>query len=74
MARTITYNGKPVLRGRDSADLTPSALAAACQLSRSYVSRVLRGERDVPLSTAKQLADAAGCSLDELWARVQQTQ
>jgi transcriptional regulator with XRE-family HTH domain len=48
---------------RKAAGLTQQGLADACDLQRSYVSRLERGELDPRLTMIVRLADALGVSL-----------
>jgi transcriptional regulator with XRE-family HTH domain len=51
---------------RSKAGLSVADLAAAAGLHRDTVYRLERGEREPSLAVAKMLAQALGCTLDDL--------
>jgi len=54
---------------RKSKQLSQEELASACDLHRTYIGSVERGERNVTLSTLELLAAALGVSVPELLTR-----
>jgi transcriptional regulator with XRE-family HTH domain len=64
----IAFGG--VLRvARTRAGLSQEALALACEIDRTYVSLLERGERQPTLSTLFALADQLGVAADTLVAQ-----
>jgi transcriptional regulator with XRE-family HTH domain len=51
---------------RRSKGLSQEALAEMCDLHRTYIGSVERGERNVTLSTLEVIAEALGVSIPEL--------
>jgi transcriptional regulator with XRE-family HTH domain len=51
---------------RKAKNLSQEELAATCELHRTYIGSVERGERNVTLSTLEVLAKALGVSVVEL--------
>ena len=51
---------------RKAKQLSQEELADACELHRTYIGSVERGERNVTLSTLEVLAEALGVSVIEL--------
>lgn len=47
---------------------TQESLAAACDLDRTYIGGIERGERNVALRNIEAIADALGITLEELMA------
>lgn len=62
-----------LIRLREFRGLTQYALGKAAGLDGIAVARMERGERAPSLATAAKLADALGCSLDELCGRDETT-
>jgi len=57
---------------RSKAGLTQEALAAECELDRSYIGSVERGERNISLQNICRIAEAIGIEPKELfegWTR-----
>ena len=52
---------------RQKNDLTQEQVATMCGISRQYYSFVERGERNVPVPTAKKIAAVLGFSWDKFF-------
>ena len=57
-------------RLREARGLTAQALADACGVSRPAVSRMEAGDSRPSIDVLRRLADALGCTTDELLGRV----
>ena len=60
--------GQRVRELRAEKGLSQEALAASCDLDRSYIGGVERGERNVSLLNIKKIADALGIPVTELFS------
>jgi len=58
--------GKVVRQLRSQANLSQEDFAQICQLHRTYVGAVERGEKNVTLATANKIADALNVKLSLL--------
>ena len=61
----LTRFGERV-RALGKARVFPGSFAHACELDRTYVGGIERGERNVALRNIKQIADTLGISVSEL--------
>jgi len=52
--------GKAIRAYREASDLSQEALAHACQLDRTYIGGVERGERNLGIINLWRIADALG--------------
>jgi transcriptional regulator with XRE-family HTH domain len=59
--------GERIRHLRKTAGLSQEALAMACELDRTYVGGVERGERNVSLVNIERLSAALGVSVRELF-------
>lgn len=59
--------GQRVRELRAKKGLSQEALALACELDRTYIGGVERGERNVSLLNIRKIADALGVSVRELF-------
>lgn len=59
--------GQRVREIRSGKSLSQEALAEACELDRSYIGGVERGERNISLVNIHRIADALGVSVKELF-------
>ncbi len=64
--RILNKFGSRVRLLRKGLGLTQEALALACDLDRSYIGGVERGERNVSLLNIQKIAKALNVSADEL--------
>lgn len=64
-ALTIAF-GSVVRELRQGAGLSQEAFASHCQLHRTYIGAVERGEKNVTIATAKTIATALGIPLSQL--------
>jgi transcriptional regulator with XRE-family HTH domain len=64
--------GRRVRELRREKKISQEELAARAALHRNYVGSVERGERDIGITAASQLARALGLSLSELFAPFRQ--
>lgn len=55
--------GKKVREIRNSKNMTQEVLAHLCELDRSYIGSVERGERNISLVNIKKIADALGVEI-----------
>jgi transcriptional regulator with XRE-family HTH domain len=62
-----TAFGKRVRQLRTEKGLSQEALALACDLDRSYIGGVERGERNVSLVNIQKIATALGVPMRELF-------
>lgn len=73
MARGISnYFGELIRNLRLAAGLSQESLADLCDLHRTYIGAIERGEKTVTIETAKKLADGLDISLTELFKRLDQ--
>lgn len=70
MARPIRVNGDKIAEVRIRAGLTQSALAERVGVNRSYINRIESGYRSGTPATLLAIADALGCTLDDITDRV----
>ena len=59
--------GQRVREVRTKKGLSQEALALACELDRSYIGGVERGERNISLLNIRKIADALGVSPREFF-------
>jgi transcriptional regulator with XRE-family HTH domain len=59
--------GKAVRRQRSRKGLSQEAFADLCELDRTYVGGIERGERNVALVNIEKIASALGLRLSELF-------
>jgi transcriptional regulator with XRE-family HTH domain len=59
--------GKRVRELRKQKELSQEALALACELDRSYIGGVERGERNISLVNIYKIAEALGVAVKELF-------
>jgi transcriptional regulator with XRE-family HTH domain len=59
--------GRRVRELRAEKGLSQEALALACDLDRTYIGGIERGERNVSLINIKKIADALGVPVRELF-------
>jgi len=59
--------GQRVRELRTKKGLSQEALALACELDRTYIGGVERGERNVSLLNIRKIADALGVPVRELF-------
>jgi transcriptional regulator with XRE-family HTH domain len=59
--------GERVRELRKEKGLSQEALALACDLDRTYIGGVERGERNISLLNIQKIADALGVSAKELF-------
>ena len=59
--------GERVRELRKEKGLSQEALALACELDRTYIGGVERGERNISLLNIQKIADALGVSAKELF-------
>lgn len=73
MARGISNHFGELIRNlRLAAGLSQESLADLCDLHRTYIGAIERGEKTVTIETAKKLADGLDISLTELFKRLDQ--
>ncbi|MBL8163921.1 MAG: helix-turn-helix transcriptional regulator [Anaerolineae bacterium] len=58
--------GRVIRRLRLERGLSQEAFAAKCELHRTYIGPIERGEKNVTLETAQKLANALGVNLSEI--------
>ena len=58
--------GKKVRKLRQAKGLSQEAFAADCELDRTYIGGIERGERNVALRNIDLIADTLGITLSEL--------
>ncbi len=59
--------GQRVRELRTRKNLSQEALAEVCELDRTYIGGIERGERNVSLLNIKKIADALGVPVKELF-------
>lgn len=59
--------GKRVRELRKQKEFSQEALALACELDRSYIGGVERGERNISLVNIYKIAEALGVAVKELF-------
>ncbi len=73
MAEGISNRFGELIRNlRLAAGLSQESFADLCDLHRTYIGAIERGEKTVTIETAKKLADGLGISLTELFKRLDQ--
>ena len=65
--------GIAIRRLRLDAGISQEKLADLCNLHRTYIGTIERGEKRVTITTANKLAAALGISLSELFKAVEKT-
>lgn len=63
----LLHFGESVRSRRKQLSLSQEELAERCQLDRTYVGSVERGERNVSLKNISKLAKALGISIQDLF-------
>ncbi len=63
--------GSLVRELRAQRGLSQEEFALLCDLHRTYVGSIERGEKTVTIETAQKLADALGVPLSEMFARLE---
>jgi len=66
--------GEIVRLFRNEAGLSQEGLAARCNLHRTYIGSIERGEKTITIETAQKLAKAFGISLTQLFQRLENQQ
>jgi len=66
--------GGLVRRLRSNAGMSQEAFADACELHRTYIGSIERGEKTVTIETATRLAKALGMTLSELFSLLEAEQ
>jgi transcriptional regulator with XRE-family HTH domain len=66
-AQIQKHFGERVRELRKQKGLSQESLALACDLDRSYIGGVERGERNISLLNIQKIADALGVSARELF-------
>lgn len=66
--------GTAVRRLRHAAGLSQEALAERCDLHRTYIGAIERGEKTITISTARKLAHAFDLTLAEFFTHVEAAQ
>jgi transcriptional regulator with XRE-family HTH domain len=66
-AQILKHFGERVRELRKQKGLSQESLALACDLDRSYIGGVERGERNISLLNIHKIADALGASARELF-------
>jgi transcriptional regulator with XRE-family HTH domain len=66
-AQIQKHFGERVRELRKQKGLSQEALALSCELDRSYIGGVERGERNISLLNIQKIADALGISPRELF-------
>lgn len=64
--------GTTVRRLRHAAGLSQEELAERCDLHRTYIGAIERGEKTITIITARKLADAFELTLSEFFTQVDQ--
>ena len=62
--------GKNVRKYREKKKLTQERLAELCDLHRTYIGGIERGERNVSLENIQKIAEALGVKIKELFSGV----
>ena len=62
--------GRALRRRREKLGVSQEAFADMCQLDRTYVGGIERGERNVALRNIEKIAKAFGASLSEMFRGV----
>jgi transcriptional regulator with XRE-family HTH domain len=63
--------GELIRRRRQKAELSQEELAGVCEIHRTYVGFIERGEKTVTIETANKLAFALGLTLSELFRELE---
>lgn len=63
--------GEVVRSFRNEAGLSQEELAARCNLHRTYIGSIERGEKTITIETAQKLTKAFGISLTQLFQRLE---
>jgi transcriptional regulator with XRE-family HTH domain len=63
--------GELIRRLRQKAELSQEELAGVCEIHRTYVGFIERGEKTVTIETANTLALALGLTLSELFRELE---
>ena len=63
--------GELIRRCRQKAELSQEELAGICEIHRTYVGFIERGEKTVTIETANKLALALGLTLSELFRELE---
>lgn len=69
-----TILAKRIKTFRQEHELSQEAFAALCELHRTYIGSVERGERNVTLSTLEVFASVVGVSVPELLTEMESEQ
>lgn len=64
--------GKVVRALRADANISQEELAARCNLHRTYIGAIERGEKTITIETAQKLAEAFKISLPQLFTRLEE--
>lgn len=73
MSATLALKmGKVVRSLRSSAQLSQEELAARCNLHRTYIGAIERGEKTITIETAQKLAEAFQISLPKLFTHLEE--
>jgi transcriptional regulator with XRE-family HTH domain len=62
--------GDTVRQFRNEAGLSQEELADRCEVHRTYIGAVERGEKNVTVKTVKKIASALGLSLKEFFSNL----